>query len=99
MLFEHPETKKMYTASEAAKEIGIHPSTLCNRRRKGETGKHLWRAGEHQLFKSTLPSSVFEGDVDLDLQKIPSETQYERELNNGLRNNSEGYIHSDFNRI
>ena len=79
MLFEHPETGIMYRPCEAAKIIGIHVATLYNRMRHGDTGKHLWRAKEQQVFKSKLPSGKLEFRHTQILRQIPSETKYEKE--------------------
>lgn len=99
MKLEHPITKKMYTTLEAAEIIGIHPATLCNRRRKGQTGEQLWRPSESQEFKSTLPSNKLGIAQDKLLRAMPSETEFDKKANDDSLNSSSGYIHSEYNRI
>ena len=78
--FVHPITGITMTTKEAAKEIGIHPATLCNRYKLGQRGKHLWRPSEITTLNSTLPSAACTLKQGNLLRTIPSETKFERRL-------------------
>lgn len=100
MLNKHPDTGVMYTAQEAADMIGMSLSGFYDRRRIGDKGKRLWRPPEDRSHNSKLPSNEFDiKTAQSILQTIPTETDYDKEANNGLSNNQGDFIHSDFNRI
>lgn len=78
--FIQPGTDIAMTTKEAADTIGIHPATLCNRYNNGQRGEYLWRPSERTEFKSTLPSNKLTLTQERLLQKLPSETKFERRL-------------------
>ena len=77
----HPESGIPYSMQEAAELIGIHVTTLYNRKRFGDTGTRLWRPGvkrgSRQAQESLLPSNEIKLSQITDLHKIPRSTKFD----------------------